>query len=170
MGRTSKIVKVPRFEQCKNRDEGKNFLIVEWSAARADRWMQQVVFAFNKGAGELPMGLRGVGWEGIAIIGINTFLRGNVSSAEMMPLFDELFECVKVIRDPKHPEVFTEIVSDDDIEEVPTRWWLRNEVVSVHINFSPLAALSRLMSSVLTREPEEPSLKTTRTSRRSSGS
>jgi hypothetical protein len=167
MGRNSKIVQVPRFEQTLNRDLNKHFLVTEWPAARADRWMQKVTFAFNKGAGELPMSMRGVGWEGIAIVGINTFLRGNVSSEEMMPLLDELLECVKLIRDPKHPDVVTDIVSDDDIEEVATRWWLRNEVVSVHINFSPLAALSRLMSSILTREPEPPTSKTTRTSRRS---
>lgn len=166
MGRNSKIVTVPRFENTKNRDLGKVFLVTEWPAARADRWMQRVTFAFNKGAGELPMSLKGVGWEGLAIIGINTFLRGNVSSEEMMPLFDELLDCVKLIRDPKHPDVVTDLVSDDDVQEVATRWWLRNEVVSVHVNFSPLDAISRLISSVLTREPPEPPSRSTRTSRR----
>jgi hypothetical protein len=150
--RKTKTVVVPRFEQTANRDLGKHFLITEWSAAKADTWIQEVTFAFNRGAGAIPMDLKGLGWEGIAIMGINTFLRGNVDSKEMMPLFDQLLECVQIVRDPKHPTVASPLVSDDDVEEVATRWWLRSEVVSVHVNFSPLDALSRLISSITSRE------------------
>lgn len=148
--RKTKPVVIPRFENCENRDLGKTFLITEWTAARADRWVQEVAFAFNQGAGAIPLDLRGIGWEGIAIMGINTFLRGNVRSLEMIQLLDQLLECVEIVRDKKHPTVASPIVSDDDIEEVATRWWLRSEVVSVHVNFSPLAALSALISSILT--------------------
>ncbi len=136
-----------------NRDEGKIFQITEWSAARADKWITEVTFAFNKGGGSIPLDLRGMGWEGVAVLGINTFLRGTISAGEMVPLLDELFECVKIVRDPAHPDVSGPIVSDDDIEEVATRWWLRSEVVRVHINFSPLAALSALLRSIVTKEP-----------------
>lgn len=150
MARKTNTVSIPRFEGCDNRDLGKMFLITEWSAARADAWIQEVTFAFNKGAGAIPMDLRGLGWEGIAVMGINTFLRGNVSSKEMIPLLDQLLECVQIVRDKAHPSVAGPLVGDDDIEEVATRWWLRSEVVSVHVNFSPLAALSALISSILT--------------------
>ena len=95
-----------------------------------------------------------VGWEGIAIIGINTFLRGSVKSEAMIPLLDELLECVQIIRDPKNADFATAIVSDDDIEEVATRWWLRAEVVRVHVNFSPADALSALFSSIMSKEPK----------------
>ena len=144
MGRKTKVVQIPRFELCDNRDLGKTFLITEWSARDADNWIQDITFAANQGGGSIPLEMRGIGWEGIAVLGINTFLRGNIKSEEMRPLFDRLLECVQVIRDPKHPDVASPIVSDDDIEEVATRWWLRNEVVSVHVNFSPLGALSTL--------------------------
>jgi hypothetical protein len=87
-GRKTKLVKVPRFETGDNRDHGKLFLITEWPAARADTWMQKVAFAFNQGAGAIPLDLSGIGWEGIAIIGINTFLRGAVKSEDMIPLLD----------------------------------------------------------------------------------
>jgi len=144
-------VVVPRFESCENRDEGKIFQITEWPAARADAWITRVGFAFNQGAGAIPLDLRGIGFEGIAIMGINTFLRGSISSDQMLPLFDELLECVKLVRDPRFPEVASPIVTDDDIEEVATRWWLRSEVVRVHINFSPLGALSALLRSITTK-------------------
>lgn len=169
--RKTKIVQVPKFSQGNNRDINKTFLITEWPAARADRWIQELMLAANRGAGEIPMDLRGIGWEGIAVMGINTFLRGAGDGPRMIELGEQLLECVKVIRDPKHPDVASEIVVDDDIEEIVTRWWLRDQVVSVHVNFSPLAALSQLMSSIMQRQPEPPAApnsKTTRTSRRES--
>lgn len=163
--RKTKIVQVPKFGHGDNRDINKTFLITEWPAARADRWMQELMLAANKGAGEIPMDLRGVGWEGIAILGINTFLRGAGDGPRLIELGDQLFECVKVIRDPKHPDVLTEIVADDDIEEIATRWWLRNEVVSVHVNFSPADALSSLISSIMALDPTRQDSKSTQTSR-----
>lgn len=170
--RKTKIVQVPKFSQGDNRDVNKTFLITEWPAARSDRWIQELMLAANRGAGEIPMDLKGIGWEGIAIMGINTFLRGAADGPRMIELGDQLLECVKIIRDPKHPDVATEIVADDDIEEIATRWWLRDQVVSVHVNFSPLAALSQLMSSIMQRLPEPapaPTSRNTRTSRRESG-
>lgn len=169
--RKTKIVQVPKFSQGDNRDINKTFLITEWPAARADRWIQELMLAANRGAGEIPMDLRGIGWEGIAVMGINTFLRGSGDGPRMIELGEQLLECVKIIRDPKHPDVATEIVADDDVQEIVTRWWLRDQVVSVHVNFSPLDALSRLMSSIMRQAPEpppEPNSKTTRTSRRES--
>lgn len=152
-GRKSKLVTVPRFELCDNRDFGKSYYIKEWSAARSDSWIQKLTFAFNRGAGGIPTDIKGVGWEGIAILGINTFLRGTGDKDAIMELCNELLECVMIVRDPKHPENPSPIVSDDDIEEVATRWWLRDQVVSVHTNFSPIAALSALLRSITTKSP-----------------
>lgn len=153
MSRTVEYVSVPPFEATRNRDKGKIFQITEWSAAKADSWITRVGFAFNQGGGSIPLDLAGIGWEGVAIIGINTFLRGSIRSEEMTPLFDELLQCVQIVRDPAHPTVASPIVSDDDIEEVATRWWLRNEVVRVHISFSPADALSALFRSIVAKEP-----------------
>lgn len=156
MTRKTRTVKVPPLAGCDNRDLGKIFFIEEWPASRADRWIQRLAFTFNKAGGQLPTDLRGIGWEGLAIIGINTFLRGNVDPDVMIPIGDELLECVRVVRDPKYPDVVSDLMADMDIEEVTTRWWLRDQVVSVHTNFSFLDALSRLVSSVLSQAPETP--------------
>ena len=110
--RKTRTVVVPKFPACDNRDANKIFYIEEWAAARADRWMQRIVFTFNKGGGQLPMDLRSIGWEGLAIVGINTFLRGNIDPDTIIPICDELLECVKIIRDPKFPEAITDIVSE----------------------------------------------------------
>ncbi len=152
--RKTRTVVVPQLPACDNRDFGKVFFIEEWPASRADDWAQRLTFMFNKNGGQLPMDLRSIGWEGIAIVGINTYLRGNVDPEVMIPIGNELLECVKgIIRDPKFPDSVTPIIPDVDIEEVATRWWLRDQVVSVHTNFSFLGALSTLVSTVLAKDP-----------------
>lgn len=115
----------------------------------------RMMLAANSGAGELPLNLVGVGMEGIAIIGINAFLRGNIAADTLVPLLDELLQCVKIIRDQKHPSVVTDLVSEDDIEEVATRMWLRGEVLTLHLNFSVGAALSALYKKIMEKSSSD---------------
>lgn len=149
--RETKTVAVPHFEGTRDRDLGKLFLITEWSAARADDWMMRMVFAANKGGGSLPIDLRGIGTEGVAVLFLNTFLRGNISGDELIPLWNELLECAKIVRDASAPDAATDII-EGDIQEVATRQWLRMEVLSLHVNFSIPDALSRLWRLIMTEK------------------
>lgn len=144
--RKSEIVIAPRAEG--NRDAGKHFLITEMPAAQAEKWAYRAVLLI-KGSGErIPDNVSGLGMVGIAILGLNVFLRGTIRPEDLDPLMDEMMTCVRMIRDPRYPDVATEIVSDDDIEEVRTRLWLRSEVIRIHTGFSPAAALSKLLDAV----------------------
>lgn len=154
--RKSKTVTVPAFPGTPQRDAGKTFVITEWSADRAERWGIKMTLALNRSAGEIPMDLKGIGMEGIAVLGINTFLRGNVQAEEIIPLLDELLDCVRVLRDLKHPDVVTDLIPDD-LEDVATRLWLRSEVLELHTGFSPAAALSALVASIMTKSEVSPS-------------
>jgi hypothetical protein len=153
LSRKTKIVTVPAFEQASNRDLGKMFLLTEWPAAIAEKWGMKLLFAFSRSNGQIPIEARGMGMEGIAILGLNAFLRGDVRGEEVIPLLDELLDCVKMIRDHKHPDIATAIVSDDDIAEVSTRLWLRSEVIRLHTNFSPADALLALFRKIQSLEP-----------------
>lgn len=156
MGRKTVTVRVPRFEGTDNRDLDKSFFLTEWPASTSEKWAMRMLLAFNRSAGEIPLNLAGIGMEGIAILGINTFLRGAIQAAEIIPLLDELLECVKIVRDPDTPDKATgepvvhAIIPDIDIEEVATRLWLRSEVLRLHTNFSPADALSKLLTSIQT--------------------
>jgi hypothetical protein len=150
MPRQTTDVCVPSFPGTRDRDLNKAFRITEWPAAVAEKWGMRMMLAANSGAGELPLNLSGIGMEGIAIIGINTFLRGNILPDTLIPLLDELLDCVKVIRDPKQPHIVSDVLPDD-IEEVATRMWLRGEVLTLHLNFSVSAALSALYSKIMTK-------------------
>lgn len=155
MGRKTKIVQV-NLPGAQNRDNGKTFHLTEWPAGRAERWGFRLLCAFSRSKGQIPLEVRGLGMEGIAILGLNAFLGGDVDPDEIGPLMDELLDCVQMIRDPKHPEVMTKIVSDDDIEEIATRLWLRSEVVALHTNFSPAEALLALIRKIPSSPPPPP--------------
>lgn len=151
MARKSETVTVPKWEG--NRDSGKMFLITEMPAARAEKWALRALLLL-KGSGErIPDNLQGLGMVGVAILGINVFLQGSIRAEDLDPLMDEMFSCVSIVRDPRHPDVATAIVSDDDVEEVQTRLWLRSEVLRVHTNFSPAEALWRLISAIQEPRP-----------------
>ncbi len=156
MSRQTVDVRVPIFPGTRNRDLDKVFRITEWPAATAEKWGMRMMLAANSGAGELPLNIGGIGMEGIAIIGINTFLRGNILPGTLIPLLDELLDCVKIVRDQSKPSIAGDIISDDDIEEVATRMWLRGEVLSLHLNFSVSAALSALYKKIMVSPTPSP--------------
>ncbi len=151
--RKVELVKVPSGY---GRDHGKTFQITEWPATRADEWAVRAILAYNRGGSSIPLeGLVGQGMEAIFFVGVQTFLRGQIRSEEIVPILNELLDCVQIVRDPAARDkatgkpVATDIVSDDDIEEVKTRWWLRSEVIRIHTGFSPAAELQTLISAIM---------------------
>jgi hypothetical protein len=161
VARKTEIVRVPK--EWGKRDADKHFLITEWDADHVESWGIKLALACARSRSDLPQNITGIGWEGVALLGINVFLRGDVDAAEITPIFNELLECVKMVRDPqaydknKGGPVVTDIVSPDDIEEVATRLWLRSEVLRVTLGFSPADVLSHLWTSVWKKTAEETS-------------
>jgi hypothetical protein len=149
-GLKTAIVIVPASED--NRDSGKQFLLTEWPAARAEKWAVRMFLALKGTGSEIAESSQRLGMVGVAFAGLNAFLRAEVDPDVLEPLLDQMFECVKVIRDPKAVDkdtggpVATDIVSDDDIREIKTRFWLRSEVLKLHTNFSFTDALSSWLS------------------------
>ena len=144
-------VRVPEWPG--GRDNGKVFRITEMRAAQAEKWGWRMLLALNRAGGEIPQNVQNLGMVGVAILGINTFLRGNIKFEELEPLFDEMMECVQAVLDPKkHSEVAMKIPLDH-VQDARTIAWLRSEVLRVHTGFSPAAALSALISAVMVRPP-----------------
>jgi hypothetical protein len=127
------------------RDDGKTFRISEMDAARAEKWAWRLVIALKGTSAEIPPEVAQMGMVGIAIRGINAFLAADIRFADVEPLLDEMFDCIAIVRDARHPEVAPAIVPND-IQEVTTRAWLRSEVLRVHTGFSFADSLSTLMS------------------------
>lgn len=133
------------------RDVGKTFLITEKPAIDAERWGWRMFIAMKGTSGSIPQEAERLGMVGVAILGLNTFLAAPVKFDELRPLLDELLECVKVIRDPRHPEVATPLTGiGDEVEEVQTVAWLRSEVLRVHTGFSFADGLLSLVTMIRT--------------------
>jgi hypothetical protein len=137
MARKTKIVVVDRPG---SRDNGKRFLLTEMSAAAAERWAARAFLALAKAGVEVDDDMHGAGMAAIAATGLRALGRLDWQDAE--PLLDEMMTCVKFCPDPAHPEVVRPIMTDDDVEEVETRFLLRMEVLQLHVNFSLAGALS----------------------------
>lgn len=134
------------------RDAGKLYRITEMAAVRAEKWaVRALMLVTNGNGGQIPEHVASLGMEGIFIAGINVILRSRMDYEELEPLLDEMMTCIEIVRDPRTPEIATALVSDDDIEEVGTRIWLRGEVLRLHTGFSVSAALSALISKVLSQ-------------------
>lgn len=163
------VIKVPESFGTREsyRDAGKHFLITEWPADRAEKWALRAIIAYNRGGGQIPIDILGQGMQAIFFAGINTFLRGQMQADEVIPILDELLQCVQIVRDPskRTPDggrVIATPIIPGDIMEVKTRLWLRSEVLRLHTNFSVADLLSKLLAAVMTGEPTSPKRKTSR--------
>lgn len=129
------------------RDQGKIFRITEMPAAQAEKWALRFFVAIKGTSAFIPDEVALLGMVGIAIRGLNSILAADIKPEALDPLLDEMFSCVQIVRDAKFPDAATALIADD-IEEVPTRMWLRSEVLRVHTGFSCTDALSALISAM----------------------
>lgn len=140
-------------------DAGKHFLITEWPAAVAEKWAVRALLAYNRGGGDVNIERAlGLGMEAVFWVGIQTFLRGQMKAEEVIPILDQLLECVKIIRDPGAVDRETGLPFaqdliltggyEDDLKEIQTRLWLRSEVLRVHTNFSVADAASTFLGAL----------------------
>ena len=146
----------------KGRDQGKTFQLTEMACDQAEKWAMRALGAAARSGLDvsgLPVG----GMASIASIGIEALFR--VPFEEVEPLLNELFSCVKIIRDPRHPGMAFALTSDD-IEEIPTRLSLRWETLKLHVDFSKGVAPSRSTSETAPKTSKPLNIKT---SPRSSG-
>jgi hypothetical protein len=127
------------------RDLGKHFLLTEMPAEQAEKWAIRALLLATNANVQIPAVQ---GMAAIALVGLQTLMQG-VNFKDVEPLLDEMFQCVQIIPDMKHPDVVRPIFPGD-IEEVATRMMLRDEVVKLHLGFSIADALSELTSTSTT--------------------
>lgn len=126
--------------EAEGRDTGKHFLLREAPAAQAERWATRALLALARSGVDLPNNAEGAGWAGLAYLGFQALSK--LQFEEVQPLLDEMWLCVKVLPDMKHPDVVRDLYwggtdgEGADIEEVATMMKLRSEVFSLHSGFS----------------------------------
>ena len=134
------------------RDQGKMFFLTEMSARAAEDWAMRAFLALAKAEVEIPEDVGSAGMAGIAVLGLKMLGKMNVNEAR--PLLDDMLACVKIIRDPKHPDTVFQIL-DTDIEEVRTLLQLRAEVFTLHTGFSVPGFRSTNSEPEISEQPRE---------------
>lgn len=123
------------------RDKGKVFSITEMPAADAEEWGMRIFLSLTRAGIDLPEEVMGGGMAAIAAVlpGIMAGLLlngvGSLHYEEVRPLLQQMMDCVRI-----REATAVRALTDDDIEEVGTRLFLRGEVFKLHTGFSESAA------------------------------
>ena len=120
------------------RDYGKRFVITEMPALKAERWALRALLALSHAGVDIGEDAEKAGMAAIAAAGLKAL--HSLDFDEARPLLDEMWECVRVMPDPKNNPEFTRPLNraemeGDDIEELPTIWILRERIFRLHTDF-----------------------------------
>jgi len=125
------------------RDEGKTFIITEMDAESAEWWAIRAMSAAAQSNQDIPPNVIEYGWEAIAVAGMRMVLSANMEAVR--PLLVEMMECVRIVT-KELPE--GRRMMPEDIEEIATRAFLRDEVFKLHANFSVRETVSRVIQTL----------------------
>src|SRR5712691_1545780 len=106
-------------------------------ASVAERWATRALLTLARSGVQLPADIEKAGWAGMALLGFQALSQAKFE--DVQPLLDEMWVCVSIRPDARHPEITRPLLWDGDsadIEEVATMLKLRAEVFNLHSGFS----------------------------------
>ena len=121
------------------RDKGKTFVLKEMPASIAERWATRALLTLARSGVQLPADIEKAGWAGMALLGFQALSQAKFE--DVQPLLDEMWQCVSIRPDARHPEIVRPLLwtldgEGDDIMEVMTMLKLRAEIFNLHSGFS----------------------------------
>lgn len=120
------------------RDAGKQFLLTELPAEQAEWWAIRAGRALAVAGVDLPEDWENAGMAQIAVLGLAAI--AHLPEHTLQALLDEMFTCVQFKPvNPKVPPQALAAGANCQIEEVKTRWQLRQALYYLHTGFSPPA-------------------------------
>jgi hypothetical protein len=148
------------------RDKGKQFLLTEMPATKAEDWAIRVMLALGAANVDIPEGALQLGMAALAEIGLKKLFA--IEAAAIRPLLAELMECAELVPNPQKPQVkLAYPMFESQVEEVKTLLLLKWEVLKLHMDFSFAAGLSESLGGMAEAIKHKPG---TRMSPRSSAS
>ena len=129
--RNEKLIAISK----EGRDKGKQFLVVEMSATKAEKWAARALLALLKSGADLPDEAVQQGMAGLAAVGLKAFAGLPWDLAE--PLLDEMVPSFRFVMDPNadSPLLKHRPLVEEDIQEITTRFELRKEWIDLHFGF-----------------------------------
>lgn len=131
------------------RDKGKVFRITELPADEAEEWAMRAILALANNGVDIPEEvMANPSLAGIAFVGTKAL--GRINANEAIPLLKTMMSCVTVVTDVGVARSLVE-GPGADIEEIQTRLFLRAEVISLHLGFSILGAITTMRADMAAR-------------------
>ena len=136
-----------------SRDFGKQFLVSEMPADKAEKWAARALNALAASGIELPDSAASAGIRGLALAGMAGLKNFHgLPWKEVEPLLDEMMSCVMVIPD-QDKQTRNRPLRNTDTEEMSTRLLLRNVWLELTMGFSFTAKSSTSGSAVDAEAP-----------------
>ena len=127
------------FVATEGRDAGKKFVLKEMPADKAEWWAIRAGRALAIAGAPMPEDWENASMAQIAVLGLAALAA--LPESTLKSLLDEMFECVKF--QPPNEKIGPQDLIDGEgcqIEEVKTRWQLRQALYYLHTGFLPAAA------------------------------
>lgn len=141
------------------RDRGKQFLLTEMAATKAEDWAIRAMLAMGAANVDIPDGALQLGMAALAEIGLKKLFA--IDPAMLKPLLAELMECVHFIPNPQKPEVKLGYpMFESQVEEARTLLSLKWEVLKLHLDFLPAADISTSLGNIVAAAKHKPSTRT----------
>lgn len=113
----------------KGRDAGVRFIITEMPVVKADKWAMKALLILASSGAEVAKPEEGM--LGLAKTVFSSLQR--LPTEEVLPLLDELLDCVQIIPEGGTPRKLD--LALNDVQDFSTLWYLRKEVIGLHIDF-----------------------------------
>lgn len=130
--------------ELEGRDRGKVFRLTEMPASQAEEWGIRFITGISRSGVDLPDGMDQMGMAGIVFFGLSALSKIEWSTAK--PLLDEMMACVQRVEFlASGQQGAVRVLVENDIEEVATRMWLRDQIIELHVGFTVAGVLSSLI-------------------------
>lgn len=131
--------RVETFTADTGRDAGKQFVLTEMAADAAEWWAIRAGRALAVAGVELPTDWENASIAQLAVMGMAAL--ASLPEHTLKALLDEMFACVQFKpANGKIPPQALIAGEGSQIEEVKTRWQLRQALYYLHTGFSPAGA------------------------------
>lgn len=151
MRKTATIVVPVTSNHVYGRDEGKSFLLTEMPASQAEDWAIRAAGSALRSGLDIPPSIVSAGFGAICFLALQNLMSGAWS--DVKPLLDEMMACIQSVQNADIRPLY-----EDDIEEVATRAFLRDEVFRLHANFSVAESLRLVISALSEVKTDDTSL------------
>lgn len=112
------------------RDKGRQYVLTEMPALKAERWARHVIMAMSRQDLEIRQEIAALGMYGLIIGGFQALAGGDMAAVDT--LMAEMLPQISIVED----KVIRPIGADGDVWEIWTLKQLRQELIELHMGFT----------------------------------